>query len=488
MGKARILSAQGEGLYSIEILEDRTRAESRKVRAQQRISDIDTALTDLEQDLDAAQLAVDDGATAQDQAIADYQAEPTDEHRQAMQDQAAKVIKLAEARDSVRTQIASLNLERLTLQNTIDRVDELPALRQQNAWCADYTEDLSGEVATAEVPGEVGQVVIRPGYDDGAAWSASEDGAIQPALAGTPASVFYNLAMMPGWQKWRPTFRIATITAITNDLCDITLDSASSSQQGLNVNAQGSYSGVPIYYMDCNVDAFEAGDRVLVAFSGNTDLPMVVGFESEPKECPKGFYTKDDSSFFGPDPGGLATTIAGVAIAFSPRRTVTVNSIMRQATPETSNGDTAIVLCEISGQTISQVLVYRWLDETTGGSTPGDTHVFDLSDSPATIEAEKTYAILTFETGMGQSYQRSFKRDVFFDFYSWIDQAFPSRGNETLLLDYGAGSSNSSSPKPAKGSDLSVELVGDVLDYVSDAFPTAEDKFWMEGMGINTGL
>jgi len=291
MGKARILSAQGEGLYSIEILEDRTRAESRKVRAQQRIADIDTALTDLEQDLDAAQLAVDDGATAQDQAIADYQDEPTAEHRQAMEDQAAKLIKLAEARDAVRTQIASLNLERLTLQTAIDRVDALPALRQQNAWCADYTEDLSGEVATAEVPGEIGHVIIRPGYDDGAAWDASEDGAIQPALAGTPASVFYNLAMMPGWQKWRPTFRLATISNINNDLCDITLVPATSSQQGLNVNASSAYDDVPIYYMDCNGVAFEEGDRVLVAFSGQTGSPMVVGFESEPRLCGEVSFT-----------------------------------------------------------------------------------------------------------------------------------------------------------------------------------------------------
>ncbi len=75
---------------------------------------------------------------------------------------------------------------------------------------------------------------------------------MQPALSGTPASVFYNLAMLPGWQKWRPTFRIATISNIDNDLCDISLDVATSSHQGLNVNAQASYSGVPIMYMECN--------------------------------------------------------------------------------------------------------------------------------------------------------------------------------------------------------------------------------------------
>lgn len=290
MGKARILSAQGDGLYSIEILEDRTRAESLKQRALQRIAEIDDELAALESEWEQARLAVDAAAAAQDQAIEQHQAEilATGESSVDLQTYAQAVLEAAAARDAIRTRIAGLNLERLSRQGWVDRVDALPPLRTQQAWCADYTEDLSGEVATAEVPGEIGTVIIKPGFEDAAAWNPSADGAIQPALAGTPASVFYNLAMMPGWQKWRPTFRIATISNINEDLCDIALDPATSSQQGLNVNAQGSYSGVPIYYMDCNGAAFESGDRVLVAFSGNTDQPMVVGFEREPKEC--GFW------------------------------------------------------------------------------------------------------------------------------------------------------------------------------------------------------
>ncbi len=93
--------------------------------------------------------------------------------------------------------------------------------------------------------------------------------------------------MLPGWQKWRPTFRIATVSNVNNDLCDISLDMSASSQQGLGVNSQSSYSGVPIMYMDCNGDAFADGDRVLVAFSGNADRPVVVGFEQAPRTCQK---------------------------------------------------------------------------------------------------------------------------------------------------------------------------------------------------------
>ncbi|TFH84729.1 hypothetical protein EQG41_20890, partial [Billgrantia azerbaijanica] len=287
MGKGRVLAAHGEGRYTIEIAEDRARAESARALAVRRVAELDGRINDLDQKISAAQAAVDAAAADQDAAIEQYRLD-MDEAGESdidLAEHAQAVLDAARDRDSLRTQQRLLEVQRAAAQSRIDRIDALPPLRQIEAWCADYTEDLSGEVATAEVPGEIGQVIIKPGFSDGAAWSPSADGAIQPALAGTPASVFYNLAMMPGWQRWRPTFRIATISNINEDLCDITLDAATSSQQGLPVNAQGSYTGVPIMYMDCNGAAFENGDRVLVAFSGSTEQPMVVGFEQEPREC-----------------------------------------------------------------------------------------------------------------------------------------------------------------------------------------------------------
>jgi hypothetical protein len=291
MGKGRILTAHGEGRYTIEILEDRARAESAKALAEARVVDLGTRISDLETEYTDAQAVVDAAATDIDQAIDDYHAEILADGTSATDIGAVTTeltVELQEAaskRDAIAGQISTLKSQRLAAQKRISLIDALPPLRQQEAWCADYTEDLSGDVATAEVPGEIGQVIVKPGFEGANQWSAAEDGAIQPALSGTPASVFYNLAMMPGWQKWRPTFRIATISNIDNDLCDITLDAATSSQQGLGVNAERGYSGVPIMYMDCNGDAFEDGDSVLVGFSGNTDAPMVVGFEKEPKQC-----------------------------------------------------------------------------------------------------------------------------------------------------------------------------------------------------------
>ncbi|WGI23621.1 hypothetical protein QEN58_09650 [Halomonas alkaliantarctica] len=286
MGKARILQAHGEGRYTIEIVEARERAELAKEEAEARIQTLRTQITALEQRIASAQATVNQAAAEQDAAINQYQQEIVEKGQSSINLDAFSrdLLEATSQRDELQAEQRAKELRIAADEALVARINAFPPLRQMQAWCADYTEDLSGEVATAEVPGEIGNVIIKPGFH-GTAWSAAADGAIQPTLASTPAATFYNLAMLPGWQKWRPTFRTASITSLDGDSCSITLDAATSSQQGLDVNAQASYSNVPILYMDCNGDAFEAGDKVLVAFAGNVEGPTVVGFESNPSSC-----------------------------------------------------------------------------------------------------------------------------------------------------------------------------------------------------------
>jgi len=155
-----------------------------------------------------------------------------------------------------------------------------------SAWCADLTENLSGEVATAEIPGERTSIIIRPGYVGRAVYSPSRDGYLSPALALSPAETFYNLAMKPGWQKWMPTYRYGEITALEGDVCSVSLEGATNSETGLGVNQAESLSGIPIEYMSCNGAAFAIGDSVLVEFRGQDwNNPVVIGFKTDPKPC-----------------------------------------------------------------------------------------------------------------------------------------------------------------------------------------------------------
>ena len=104
----------------------------------------------------------------------------------------------------------------------------------------------------------------------------------------SPEQVFWNAAVLPGWQKWKPTYRLGTITAldVEADTSSVTLDAAYSSAQGLNVNQATSLTAVPVVYMSCNALAFEVGDRCVVAFTGQSqDAPKVVGFLDHPKSC-----------------------------------------------------------------------------------------------------------------------------------------------------------------------------------------------------------
>jgi hypothetical protein len=104
----------------------------------------------------------------------------------------------------------------------------------------------------------------------------------------SPAQAYWNLAAQPGWQKWKPTYRWGVISNIDkdNDTADVSLASASSEQQTLDINQTSSLSNVPVVYMTCNANAFEDGDRVVVEFQ-NLDWtqPRIIGFLDNPKAC-----------------------------------------------------------------------------------------------------------------------------------------------------------------------------------------------------------
>ncbi|WP_319577671.1 hypothetical protein [uncultured Desulfobacter sp.] len=187
-------------------------------------------------------------------------------------------------------------LEKTALEKRKNELENfVPDDKIITAWCADLTDDLSGVVATVEVPGESAHVQIMPGYDGRADYVAAEHGQLTPTMAHTAAGAFYNLAMLPGWQKWKPTFRYGIISNIDTDAhtCDVNIDAATSSQQELEINQGTALSDVPIKYMNCDSIAFEDGDTVLVKFE-NQDWgsPKVIGFKEKPKPCSVGFYIR----------------------------------------------------------------------------------------------------------------------------------------------------------------------------------------------------
>jgi hypothetical protein len=119
-------------------------------------------------------------------------------------------------------------------------------------------------------------------------YESGRDGQLTQTIGMSAAAVFYNLAMLPGWQKWKPTYRYATIESVdyASNTANISLHAATSTQQGLDINAHSDYTDVAVEYMNCNAAAFEVGDDVLVKFvAQDKDAPIIIGFKNNPKPC-----------------------------------------------------------------------------------------------------------------------------------------------------------------------------------------------------------
>ncbi len=275
MGKAQIVSGGASGHYLIRILWDRARAQARIARLDAEIASLDVKIAGIAAEIESLRIAY--------------------EKAKAMRSPPTPFPELAAMASAIAAKQAQHDLclvERSSRGATRLLLQAIPPDANATAWCADLTTDLSGDVGTIEPKGEPGEYIIRPGYDGRAAYNAARDGQIQPAASNTPEGTFLNKALLPGWQKWMPRYRLGTITAIdtSKNTCSVSLDSAASREKprgrDLDINQGTSLNDVPVEYMTCNARAFAVDDRVVVEFAGQDFAkPKVIGFESNPKAC-----------------------------------------------------------------------------------------------------------------------------------------------------------------------------------------------------------
>lgn len=307
MGYATITGGGADGRYTVELDLGTASRDELVAELAGRIAEL-TGKIDAEQPrLDAA-VAQADGvrravgglidvlATAmQADPVGDY-AELKAEIERGLKD----VVRLEGEAARIRAPLEILKADRANLERSRSDYSALMLSRTQQAWCVDLTEDATGEVATIEVPGEPQDVLIGPG---GGPWSQAGDGLLLNRALMSPAQAFLNAAILPGWQKWKPTFRKGTVTAVDTeaDTADVTLDAAASTARGLGVsglpvNQAEVLVGVPVEYMSCNAAVFEPGDRCVVQFVGQDwASPKVIGFAEWPKACEFFYLSYQDS-------------------------------------------------------------------------------------------------------------------------------------------------------------------------------------------------
>ena len=202
-------------------------------------------------------------------------------------------------RDAQRQRVEAAEDYLAIVSARVSMVPELIASAQAQLDAADAALEVAEDaippadaaVAAAEATLSAARAALQSARDAAAEPDASPearmaDGQLQPVISSSPWATFWNWALLPAWQKWKPMCRIGEITALNGDTCTVQLDAATSSQQSIDINREETLQDVPILYMECNAEAFEVGDRVVVEFAYHDQTkPRVIGFESNPREC-----------------------------------------------------------------------------------------------------------------------------------------------------------------------------------------------------------
>lgn len=293
MGRGTILADLGEGQYTIKLDFGESRLAAQLLLLTGANTELDTQIAAQQVKVNTAQTALNASNAALAVAIEAYVVGKSSPNllpavENAKLDQVAK-------EEALRSETVAIGKLQSAKANNLRKIDQLNSYRVSltlNAWCADYTEAASGEVATLEIPNEPKTVLIAPG---GRA-PVNADGELRMRALMTPPQAYYNAAILPGWQKFKPTYRSGVITAISGDTADVLLNEAKSSASDIadiglvnvefDVNQTTTLNAVPIVYQDCNAEVFEVGDNCVIEFQGqNWNNPKLIGFISNPRAC-----------------------------------------------------------------------------------------------------------------------------------------------------------------------------------------------------------
>lgn len=285
MGRAVIVGGGTDGRYTIEIDLGSGPRDERVAQLTSHIAKLTARISTLTLEVAAAQTTADT-ARADLDALASSPGITIPGSPAGKQfEQQFRLVRITNAQlGAKRSALNAFKLQREKQQRTLTALQNLDLVQQRQAWCADFTENGSGAVGTAEIPGESNLILIKPGAPD---WNVS-DGVLAAREVMDPNQAYFNAAILPGWQKYKPTFRRGTITDINYDTnrANVSLALHVSSAQRLNVDQQSTLANIPVTYMTCNANAFEVGDQVVVMFDDqNQSQPRVIGFVTNPKPC-----------------------------------------------------------------------------------------------------------------------------------------------------------------------------------------------------------
>lgn len=266
-----------------------------------KITELDLKITEAETAVTDAETAKADAQSAADAALLAFkiasEADPEGNLEGVTDAVNAAVIALSIAASELTSAeygLSSYENAKIAAQMEIDRLqafidDDLAAV---TIWCADYTEDLSGTVPALQIAGDSDNLIIAPG-----GVNTDQGSFVQVGSQSAHATVF-NYYMEDWATKYKPRYRIATITSIDYDLdtATVILDAVTGKNGSSLNNGYHTLSDVSVEYMACNASAFIIDDRVAIQFTDQDwEQPVIIGFETEPEMC-QTLYTFYDSN------------------------------------------------------------------------------------------------------------------------------------------------------------------------------------------------
>lgn len=322
MGKCSIISHDGDGLYTIQMLPDFSLIESDILRLTAQLSDIDNVeLVNLELAYLLKESETDAAKATADALISTYAGDPTPENLAAVNEGIAAVgaaiIQESEAKipyDAVKVRKLAIEKRLLRLADAI----ETPPTTQ--AWCADLSDGLKARslystddvVGTIELVGDGDNgISLQPHYDELGLYLDTRDGYLTPTASLTPASYYYNRAMLPGWQKWDAIYRPGVIVSAAGGSFEVQLDAVASGEQYSRIPVNdlddgANLTGLNAEYMNCNNAAFTVDDHVIVksTYDGSrVRTDVIVGFVDNPQPCDVSGFNYHPNVVGGPSPG-----------------------------------------------------------------------------------------------------------------------------------------------------------------------------------------
>jgi len=281
MGRATIISETGAGLYVIKPLYNNDFITAEITTLTAAIVAYDAEITTLTSELAVIAGEYDDIADALDDAIDEFNSDPVQEKFDAMTALTASLGSVTAQLSNKTRELGRAKLKKSSATKRKTKLENLVSdVSNRNAWNIAYVEGLSGEVNTIEINGEAEEILIGDFLDPSK---------LTEILGQTVAGSLYNFSLFPYWQKWNPTHRIGTITALSGNLATVSLAAATSHYQGLNINQASTLYNVPIAYLTCNEAAFEVGDEVVLGFtSQDWANPVIIGFRDNPAQCGTG--------------------------------------------------------------------------------------------------------------------------------------------------------------------------------------------------------